>query len=402
MSSPHKRQNGDETICVIIAKEAGKKIDQEILEACYLANPDGFGVAWAKNGKIGRYKGMLGDSEIVEVCKAITPYPAVIHFRWATHGLKNKDNCHPFLVGRGEIAMAHNGVFSGVRPDEEERTKEWSDTRVIASVLNNWTEEILRRSIKTFEEWHGQGNRTAFLFKTGEILRTGSWDNFEGLMFSNLNWKWRGKYQQNWSEDYFYDSRSTKTSRRRQHNTIPFKSGESFVYRNGFWMSEADAKAYDEAKKNQSPQTQVVNPCPQALYYPSQNVTSATSQPQQPVKTDSAKTASSVTETQAGNAGSERQVRSHNPMHPLDRTDQVLIRVMSKTNRDGKHRFTAYFWDEQAKPEPRVRGTLNQENLEEFIDGWLSFGRDVKVVDGPKTHFRMRKLHAKSSQTQKA
>jgi hypothetical protein len=38
--------------------------------------------------------------------------PLILHFRWATHGEVNVENCHPFELKDG--ALIHNGVISGM------------------------------------------------------------------------------------------------------------------------------------------------------------------------------------------------------------------------------------------------------------------------------------------------
>jgi hypothetical protein len=54
---------------------------------------------------------------------------AIWHSRYATHGVKNESNCHPYPIGDdGLTYLAHNGVLSQPIPEGDKR----SDTRVFA------------------------------------------------------------------------------------------------------------------------------------------------------------------------------------------------------------------------------------------------------------------------------
>jgi glutamine amidotransferase len=58
---------------------------------------------------------------------------AMWHARYATHGVKNEANCHPFKVGGTEYDtyLAHNGVLDILIPKDDKR----SDTRIMAEEL---------------------------------------------------------------------------------------------------------------------------------------------------------------------------------------------------------------------------------------------------------------------------
>jgi len=57
---------------------------------------------------------------------------AMWHARYATHGVKNELNCHPFKVsGEHDTYLAHNGVLDILIPKGDRR----SDTRIMAEEL---------------------------------------------------------------------------------------------------------------------------------------------------------------------------------------------------------------------------------------------------------------------------
>lgn len=171
-------------MCVIIIREAGKKIDSDILRDCAKANPDGVGFAWPSHGKVKIAKGLWKLRQIVEFEKQTRHKQTLIHFRWTTHGGTSRENCHPFAVGGGG-AMCHNGILP-LSP----KNPAHSDTRDFAAGLRDWSQDDIRETASAIENWHGQSNRLAFLYPDASVITTGSWDNYDGHRFSNLNWLW--------------------------------------------------------------------------------------------------------------------------------------------------------------------------------------------------------------------
>ena len=94
-------------MCVIIIKPAGVKMpSNDILEAAYIANPDGCGFVstnhYYKSLSYARFKAELAKVDDSEAC--------IIHFRLATNGSVKRANCHPFK--NHDVFFAHNGVLS--------------------------------------------------------------------------------------------------------------------------------------------------------------------------------------------------------------------------------------------------------------------------------------------------
>ena len=121
-------------MCLLIAKPQGKKLDKEQLATAFRSNPDGAGFAIADEaGK--RILVRKGFFDFDKFCAEFQPFEnceAIVHFRIATSGLTNHDNCHPFEI-KSEMfpeytfAMAHNGSL----PFRNTKTK--SDTNCFST-----------------------------------------------------------------------------------------------------------------------------------------------------------------------------------------------------------------------------------------------------------------------------
>ncbi len=172
-------------MCVIISKHAGQVVPPDIVEDCYWSNPDGFGAAWIDgSGRLRHKKGLFGLRKISRIVEKLTPFRAFIHFRIRTAGEISRDGCHPYPVAGGAAYLMHNGCLDLKHADPAR-----SDTAALADILQTWQPGDIVRERDNLADWHGSGNRLAFLFADGTSLRTGTWRTFEGLQFSNLHWQ---------------------------------------------------------------------------------------------------------------------------------------------------------------------------------------------------------------------
>jgi glutamine amidotransferase len=118
------------------------------------------------------------------------------HARYATHGVKNELNCHPFkITGEHDTYLAHNGVLDILIPKDDKR----SDTRILA-------EELLPRlgGVSALDDdyvydllsvW-SRGSKIAVMTNDPSAKykmyiineNAGSWDD-KGIWWSNTSYK---------------------------------------------------------------------------------------------------------------------------------------------------------------------------------------------------------------------
>jgi hypothetical protein len=174
-------------MCLLIVKPAGINVPESELFQAAQTNPHGAGVAWhdGKQNRILKNANWQAD-DVCDQLANLRDYPAIIHFRYATHGSISDSNAHPFQLPLGWVA-AHNGVISGLEclPDE-------SDTRAflrqtVAPIIESG--EHIIKHIGRIEDLVGDYNKLAFLAPNGELTianeDSGEWEG--GVWYSNFN-----------------------------------------------------------------------------------------------------------------------------------------------------------------------------------------------------------------------
>jgi len=119
-------------MCLLVVCEPNSIPNADDLHAGACSNPHGFGFAIVAGDTIISERSMSAKKNIARFLELREQYPdgyAMWHARYATHGVKNEENCHPFKVGGNElIYLAHNGVLDVTIPTGDKR----SDTRILA------------------------------------------------------------------------------------------------------------------------------------------------------------------------------------------------------------------------------------------------------------------------------
>ena len=186
-------------MCLLVVCEPNSTPNAVDLHAGACSNPHGFGFAIHAGDKIISERSMSAKKSIARFLELRAQYPegyAMWHARYATHGVKNEQNCHPFKVGNDERTyLAHNGVLDISIGKSDKR----SDTRVFA-------EDTLPRiggvsaldddNVWIMAETWAKGSKIAILTCDPAAMHpmyllnesAGSWDN-EGIWWSNQSHK---------------------------------------------------------------------------------------------------------------------------------------------------------------------------------------------------------------------
>lgn len=119
-------------MCLLMVCEPHHTPKREQLMTATCKNPHGFGYAIVAGDKIISNRGMSAKKITDEFLRMREQYPdgyAMWHARYATHGVKNELNCHPFKVGGSDLTyLAHNGMLDIKPADGDKR----SDTRIFS------------------------------------------------------------------------------------------------------------------------------------------------------------------------------------------------------------------------------------------------------------------------------
>jgi len=186
-------------VCLLVICNPNAVPKREELKNGACANPHGFGFALVIDGKIFRYRTMSARKAISKFIHMRQQNPqgyAIWHARYATHGVRNEDNCHPYFVGDdNNTVLAHNGALDVFIGKEDRR----SDTRIFAEDvlpkmggISAMDDENLYRVI---EGWAGSSKIALLttnpkslsqLYIVNETL--GTWDE-NGVWWSNYSHK---------------------------------------------------------------------------------------------------------------------------------------------------------------------------------------------------------------------
>ena len=123
-------------MCLLVVCNPNSTPSKDHLTTASCSNPHGFGFAIETPTGIITERSMSAKKSINRFLELREQYPdgyAMWHARYATHGVKNEANCHPFKVGdtKYDTYLAHNGVLDILIPSNDKR----SDTRIMAEEL---------------------------------------------------------------------------------------------------------------------------------------------------------------------------------------------------------------------------------------------------------------------------
>lgn len=206
-------------MCIIAFKPSGAAMpSRDILENCFLNNPDGAGYAIKRAGGKSVYysKGFFTFAEFYAAISAekITPADVVgLHFRIATNGAVKSKNCHPFFVsndaenvystqGVCKSVIFHNGILS----KKYSYDKKISDTCLFTLALAKKEKSLIaKNALSSFIEKETEGNRILYIHADIEKpILSGNWieDKETGCFFSNNSYSYSYAYAYKGFSDY--------------------------------------------------------------------------------------------------------------------------------------------------------------------------------------------------------
>lgn len=172
-------------MCLALFKPVGHKVPVNNLISGYKINSHSMGMMWAHDGVLHIHKQMNDiDSFIAKYLELeLMDLPIAVHFRFATHGAKNLENCHPFSIS-DKIAIVHNGVFHGLGTSKKSDTWEFADLLTgvgVDTIFDNTMLQLLVEQACGFE------NKVVFLNNEGKHFianeKSGTWK--QGIWYSN-------------------------------------------------------------------------------------------------------------------------------------------------------------------------------------------------------------------------
>ena len=161
------------------------------------ANPDGFGfaihagVAIVKDHDMDFNKLWMRWDDLRKTYKG----DAMFHFRIATHGLTNIDNCHPFDIDNNpKNVMGHNGILPLTMPINDDRSDSKLFAEIVLPAIGGVKALDEEKTFKEIGQW-AQGSKMVILSVAEDTLHDwyiinehlGHWDF--GMWWSNSSYK---------------------------------------------------------------------------------------------------------------------------------------------------------------------------------------------------------------------
>lgn len=186
-------------MCIAIFKPRKTKPDWEAYRAAYDNNPDGWGFAAARGGKLVVKKGVSSFNNFKKKFYEFRNCPSIVHFRIRTSGDIDDRNCHPFMVSPN-LAVIHNGILDIQCNVNKKMSDTWHFVTQVLRPIHESAPAFPWNLGLSFlgESFLGNGNKMVFLSATGEHT---IWNSDLGHTTKDRHW---------WSNySYTYGSRFT-------------------------------------------------------------------------------------------------------------------------------------------------------------------------------------------------
>ncbi len=182
-------------MCLIIRKPAAARVPYGAFRNAHKHNPDGFGLMYAENGRVTAVQGLFPLEYCWWLYEQHRDKKLAIHFRYATQGLVDSLNTHPFKVLDKEqhghdLWLMHNGTFKGLRDPARGRsdTLLFVDTILRPALEKYGPSTIFRRDVRYgLGRDLGKFNRLLFMDGYGRTYLVNKRAGFEyrNIWYSN-------------------------------------------------------------------------------------------------------------------------------------------------------------------------------------------------------------------------
>ena len=180
-------------MCVIALHKPDKRIEYDDMLMMQMHNPNGMGLMFSDGEKL-IVKKYVDEKDFdvfyldYEAACKIAKSPIVVHFRMATHGKRDLDNTHPFLVNEN-LGFVHNGILSiHVPKDSPQSDTSLFNTEILQKLPPDF---IFQKHLLNLIDMSIGNDKIVFMTNNGTyaILNeaAGKWEN--GIWYSNMYWQ---------------------------------------------------------------------------------------------------------------------------------------------------------------------------------------------------------------------
>lgn len=184
-------------MCLAVYKPSGTLPDWEAYAEGFRSNSHGAGFAVVDAGNLIIRKGFFTFDAFREAFRPFANMQAAVHFRLATHGNKDEDNCHPFVVADG-LSLIHNGVLDIACNQDKSKSDTWHYAKLILQPMAKRDRDFfLRPDVRFLGESAIRGSKFVFLRADGQY---GIWNEGSGHWHADCWWSNRSYEQSRWWE----------------------------------------------------------------------------------------------------------------------------------------------------------------------------------------------------------
>lgn len=174
-------------MCLLVTRKAQSswKPSKDEFDNAWCVNSDGFGIAYAKAGKLHIVKTLDKKAAWKQVERLPDNTPAILHWRMGTHGSISVANAHPFNLPNVKDKRywigAHNGVLASM-PIEKDLTDSESYFRTLKRIsIPDIEKDIAKLGYGKMSFLSNQGDLLLANEKQGTWRSSDVWQSNNGL-----------------------------------------------------------------------------------------------------------------------------------------------------------------------------------------------------------------------------